>query len=112
MIPYTEFFYGSSTNFKLKPSSYTIKKTLHQQSLDILVSLTLNKNETSKTITKLFPTEDVITVTQLTRPLDTFGRDGIDNHTIILKTSDYLKQYPPLALVSHLFKPLEVKTKC
>ena len=108
MIPFIEFFYGMSTNYKITPDIRKIKHILQQQSLDILTSLSLNKNEHTKTITNHFPTEDIITVTQLTRPEDKYCRDGVDNHTIILKTSDYLTAYPPLDLVGHLFKPYKV----
>jgi len=93
-----------TTNYKITPDIRKIKHTLLQQSLDTITGLSLDKNETTKTVTLHFSTEDLITVTQLTRPEDTYSRDGVDNHTIILKISDYLQYYPPINLISPLFK--------
>ena len=109
MIPFEEFRYGANTNYKLK-SETNIKKTLKQQSLDTLTSLQLHNHDTHKRVTLHFPTEDVITVTNLTKQNDNFSRDGTNNHTIIIKITDYLKQYPPEKLVEPLFKPLEAQT--
>ena len=109
MIPFEEFRYGADTNYKLK-SETNIKQTLKQQSLDTLTSLRLSNNDTHKRVTLLFPTEDVITVTNLTKQNDSFGRDGTNNHTIIIKITDYLKQYPPEKMVEKLFDPLEEQT--
>ena len=104
LIPYLEFFYGMSTNYKIEPDVKKIKHTLLQQSLDRIIGLSLDKNEDTKTITLHFPTDDMITITQLTRPEDVYCRDGVDNHTIILKTSDYINHYPPINLVKHLLE--------
>jgi hypothetical protein len=103
MIAYEEFSYGMSTNYKLT-NARTIKQTLLQPSLDTLTGLTLNKNEDTKDVTLHFPTEDVITVTRLTRPEDEYSRDGVDNHTIIIKINDYLELYPPINAVAPLLK--------
>ena len=109
MIPHEWFRYGADTNYKLKAST-NIKNLLKQQSLDALINLRIPNNDTHKQYTFLLKTEDVITVTQLTKPSDSFGRDGLNNHTIILRIPDYLKVYPPYELVKGLFKPLEIKT--
>jgi len=109
MIPYEEFRYGASTNWRFKPSSDNVKQTLRQQSLDYLTSLMLKKDETEKTVTMNFPTEDLITVTVLTRNTDLYGnRNSQDNHTYLFRMSDYLDHYkiferfPPSELIKEV----------
>ena len=109
MIPYEDFYYGTSTKFNFKPSSPNIKKTLYPQTLDQLTGLRLKNGETTQTIVLHYPTEDIITVTKLSRAEDSYGnRDGQDNHTVIIKVSDYLKHYgifekfPPQETVKEL----------
>ena len=115
MIPYEEFRYGANTNYHFKASSENVKKTLLPQSLDTITNLRLDKNESHKTVTLHFPTEDLITITRLTRSVDNYGnRDGLNNHTILMRVSDYLAEhhifdvFPPINLVEGLFEPLEV----
>ena len=117
MIPYEEFKYGANTNYHFKASSENVKKTLLPQSLDTITNLRLDKNESHKTVTLHFPTEDLITITRLTRSADKYGnRDGLNNHTILIRISDYLQElrifelYPPINLVQNHFEPLEVIT--
>jgi hypothetical protein len=104
--PYEEFYYGTTTAFKFKPSSKNVKQLLQPQSLEQLTNLRLKNGEQTRDITLHFSTEDLITVTRLTRTTDPYGsRDGQDNHTIILKLSDYLEyhkvfeKFPPYKTV-------------
>ena len=104
MIPYEEFRYGLvNGSIKFQPSSPQVKKLLNQQSLDKLIGLRLPKNTDSNFTQLHFSTEDLITVTSLTKAEDSYGRTSTDNHTVIIKISDYLNVYPPLELVKNLF---------
>lgn len=102
MIPYVDFHYGDKTSYRI--SNPKAEDILTHQSINILTSLMLTNNETEKVYTMHFPTEDVITVTYLTKTVDQYDRDNIDNHTIIIKTQDYLQARPPIELVRSLFK--------
>jgi len=87
-----------------KPSSNQIRTLLKPQSLEYLTSLTLPRNTDEDTIETRFPTEDVVTVTRLTRGLDSFKRPLILNKTVIIQLDDYLRAYPPKNLVKGLLR--------
>jgi len=95
-IPHESFTYGlENGSIKFTPSSPEVKKMLKQQSLDYLTNLTLPRTLDEAIIEQHFPTEDVITVTKLTRTMDDFDRPMVNNKTVIIKISDYLKMFPP-----------------
>ena len=103
-----QFVYGLFSN-----TGYVTVKTpnvlslLSKQSFQQLKSLTLANGENSKKFQMHFKTEDVITVTLLQKSVDKYGRAGTINHTFIMKTSDYLSQFPPAQLVdNHFIKDL------
>ena len=110
MIAYEWFKYGASTNYKFIASNPQLKKSFTSQSLETLTNMRLNNNDTHKTVTLLFKTEDLVTVSNLTKCNDGFGRTGINNHTIVMKIHDYLAYFPPSELVKGLF--MEKKIEC
>ena len=89
MIPYEEFTIIDS---KYHPST-GFKRLLKQESIDILTGLTLDRIETSKTVVKVFPMEDMISVTKLERTQDPYYRSIVTNHTTVFKLMDYLNYY-------------------
>lgn len=104
-IPHEQFTYGLKGNsYKFQPTD-KVKKLLHPQSLRTLTGLTLQRNQKRAVIEKWFPTENVATVTVLTRELDDYPRSIVVNHTYIFKIEDYLSFFPPSKL-------LEEKVTC
>lgn len=76
---------------------------LTQQSLELLTGLSLPRDVNEQVIQHHFSTEDVITVTKLTRVLDEFDRPTVNNKTIIIRVADYLNQFSPAEAVKDLW---------
>ena len=109
MIPFEEFrIYAENGSIKHKMSD-GLTKLVSQQSLDYLSTLTLPRTSDYNKTTKLFWTEDIISISELQRVKDTFGRPTVTNHTFIYKLEDYMtehkifQKYPPENLINHLF---------
>jgi len=71
----------------------------------------LCKLEKPKEYSNLWP-NGVITITQVHKVQDEFGRNGVWNSTIAIRLMDYLAYTQPLKLFSHYFiKELEKPVK-
>lgn len=99
-----QFIYGLFNDYGYKTiKTDGVDTILSKQSFQQLKGLRLEPEQQSTIIQMHFQTEDAITVTLLQRTNDKYGRTGILNHTIIIKTADYLNHFPPSQLVKNHF---------
>lgn len=70
------------------------KEQLKKESLEKLKNLRLKKGQSNDVVTMHFPSEDIITRSYLQTTNDVYGREGIINHTVIMRTSDFLQEFP------------------
>jgi len=99
-----QFIYGLFPDAGYKTlKTNGVDKLLTKQSFNQLKGLRLNHDEQTTVIQMHFSSEDIITVTHLQRTTDNYGRAGIINHTIIMRTSDYLSHFPPKQIVENYF---------
>lgn len=128
MIVLERFIYGLFNNTGYKAIySPQAKKLLTKEALEELKKMQLQKGQSSATVTVHWPSEDVVTRSYLQATKDVYGRDGILNHTVILRTSDFFQEFPQVLdvafnlikdnLIMNLsdppetLEPLEVKRK-
>ena len=93
------FVYGLFPEGYQTYKSRGVTDILTEQSYHNLLALRLPQGQKEATVQMMLPTEDVITISHLQRKVDNYGREGIWNHTIIMRISDYLNVYPPINLV-------------
>ena len=99
-----QFIYGLFPDAGYKTvKTNGVDELLTKQSFNQLKALRLNHDEQETVIQMHFASEDLITVTYLKRTTDNYGRAGIINHTIIMRTSDYLSRFPPKHIVENYF---------
>lgn len=74
--------------------SSKVKELLPKESLMKLLNLGLKKDEANDVVTMHFPSEGVVTRSYIQKTNDVYGRNGWINHTVIMKTDDFLKVHP------------------
>jgi len=89
------FIYGLFNNAGYKAVySPQAKKLLTKESLEKLQNLHLRKKRLTDIMTMQFPSEGVVTRSYLHATRDRYGREGIINHTVILKVSEFFQEFP------------------
>lgn len=101
MIVLERFIYGLFKNTGYK-TIYTsqVKKILKKESLEKLKNLRLKKGQSTDTVTIHFPSQNIITRSYLQSTRDIHGREGILNHTVIMKTTDFFQEFPDVVNVA------------
>ena len=103
------FTYGLFRNSGYKEVySDGAKKLLTKQSLEQLKSLGLKKGQLSDVVTMHFSSEGVVTRSYLQLANDVYGRSGVVNHTILIRTADFINEFPEA--LNALFDLIEAQT--
>jgi len=103
------FIYGLFKNSGYKEIySDHAKEFLTKQSLEQLKDLRLKKGQLSDTVTMHFPSEGVVTRSFLQSTNDVYGRNGVVNHTVLVRTADFINEFPEA--LNPIFKMIDSQT--
>ena len=111
MIALEHFIYGLFKNSGYQTvSSAQVEKLLKKESIETLKKLQLKNGQKTDVITMLFPLENVVTRSYLHATNDMYGRKGIINHTVILQTNDFIREFPEVLEIAFAVVKDKVET--